>query len=111
MADRLHFREYAGVLTAFVVVLSYVGIGFVQTAVVVGASQSLEMPKDWMAAMLSLASAALGFLIGKQGNVDNIPPGYTPGPVVALPPTPAPVPPAPETALPAQPAAATVPKP
>ena len=71
--NKLHFREYAGVLTAFLVVISYVGIGFVQTAVVVTTATPLEMPKDWMAAMLSLASAALGFLIGKQGHNDNGP--------------------------------------
>lgn len=66
MEKRRNFKEGAGVLTAFLVVLSYVGIGFVQTAAVVFLGQEVKMPPDWMAAMLSLASAALGFLIGKQ---------------------------------------------
>lgn len=66
MENKTHFKEYAGVLTAFLVVLSYVGIGFVQTAVVVTTGGDVKLPPDWMAAMLSLASAALGYLIGKQ---------------------------------------------
>jgi hypothetical protein len=64
----LHFREYAGVMTAFLVVIAYVGIGFVQVAAVLTHGSSVELPGDWMAAMLSLASAALGFLIGKQSS-------------------------------------------
>lgn len=71
MEKKGNFRESAGVLTAFLVVLAYVGIGFVQTAAVVFLGQAVQMPPDWMAAMLSLASAALGFLIGKQIGPDT----------------------------------------
>lgn len=61
-----NFREYAGALIAFIIVIAFVSIGFVQLAIVVFHGTSVPAPQDWMAAMLSLASAALGFLIGKQ---------------------------------------------
>jgi len=60
------FREFAGVLTAFLVVLSYVGIGYATAIVQAIFGISLALPDDWRSAMLSLASAALGYLIGKQ---------------------------------------------
>lgn len=66
MAEKPALKDAAGVAMAFIVVLSYVGIGFVQTAAAVLLGVEVKMPPDWMAAMLSLASAALGFLIGKQ---------------------------------------------
>lgn len=80
MSDKPHFKEYAGVMTAFLVVLAYVGIGFVQTAVTVTTGTSVSLPGDWMAAMLSLSSAALGYLIGKQPS-DTAP--HTAPPTVA----------------------------
>ncbi len=61
-----NFREYAGTLVATIIVVSFIAIGFVQIGVVVFHGSSVSIPGDWMAAMLSLASAALGFLIGKQ---------------------------------------------
>lgn len=71
MNEKPQFREYAGVLIAFLVVIAYVGIGFVQTAAIVFLGKEVLMPPDWMAAMLSLASAGLGYLIGKQTVVDQ----------------------------------------
>jgi hypothetical protein len=64
------FREFAGVLTAFLVVLSYVGIGYATALVQAIFGVSLALPDDWRSAMLSLASAALGYLIGKQLTAD-----------------------------------------
>lgn len=64
--DPVNFREYAGTLTAVVIVIAFIGIGFVQVGVVVWRGTPVTVPGDWMAAMLSLASAALGYLIGKQ---------------------------------------------
>lgn len=61
-----NFREYAGVLVAFIVVLAFVAIGYIQVAIVLYRGVAITIPGDWMAAMLSLASTALGFLIGKQ---------------------------------------------
>ncbi len=65
-ANPATFREYAGALVAFIVVMAFVAIGFVQLGIAVWHGSSVPVPGDWMAAMLSLASAALGFLIGKQ---------------------------------------------
>jgi len=59
-------REYAGVLTAFIVVVSYVGIGFSTMAAQLIFGVEVSLPEDWRSAMLSLASAALGYLIGKK---------------------------------------------
>lgn len=64
--DPASFREYAGALVAFIVVMAFVAIGFVSMAITVFNDKTIAVPGDWMAAMLSLASAALGFLIGKQ---------------------------------------------
>lgn len=98
MAERPALKDAAGVAMAFIVVLSYVGIGFVQTAAAVLLGVEVKMPPDWMAAMLSLASAALGFLIGKQAGpqlptnaVLPMGPPYTPADnASALPSAPAP---------------------
>lgn len=64
--DSANFREYAGTLIAAIIVCAFVAIGFVSMAIVVFHGTPATVPGDWMAAMLSLASAALGFLIGKQ---------------------------------------------
>jgi hypothetical protein len=69
-----NFREYAGVLTAFIVVMAFVAIGFVTMAITLFSGKSVPVPGDWMAAMLSLASAAIGFLIGKQSTQPQPPP-------------------------------------
>lgn len=67
------FKEGAGVLCAFIVVLSYVAMGFVQIAVEATLGVKVTVPGDWGAAMLSLASAALGFLVGKRDKSDTAP--------------------------------------
>lgn len=60
------FKEGAGVLCAFLVVLAFVAIGFATMTCKVVLGIDVTVPGDWSAAMLSLASAALGFLIGKN---------------------------------------------
>lgn len=64
--DPANFREYAGALIAFIICLAFIAIGFTTMAINVFHGATVQVPGDWMAAMLSLASAALGFLIGKQ---------------------------------------------
>ncbi len=64
--EAANFREYAGALVAFIVVLAFVAIGFSVMAAKVILDVDVKEPAEWGAAMLSLASAALGFLIGKQ---------------------------------------------
>lgn len=78
-ADQDHykpFREWAGVLCAFIVVMAFTSLGFVQMFIQVTTGAIIVSPADWNAAMLSLASAALGYLIGKTA-------GVIPGPDVA----------------------------
>lgn len=68
------FREYAGVLVAFLVVIAFVVIGYAQMSANIFLGIDIDAPSDWMAAMLSLASAALGYLIGKNLEPPNFPP-------------------------------------
>lgn len=65
-SDAKPAREYAGVLTAFIVVIAYVGIGFSTMMAQLIFGVEVSLPEDWRSAMLSLASAALGYLIGKK---------------------------------------------
>ncbi len=59
-------REIFGVYIAAFIVMAYVAVGFVNVAIVVFKGQGVVFPSDWTASMLSLASAAFGFLVGKQ---------------------------------------------
>lgn len=58
-------KEVAGVLIASIIVLAYIGIGFISVITQSFLGVEAKFPPDWSSAMLSLASAALGFLIGK----------------------------------------------
>lgn len=97
------FKENAGVATAMIVVLSFVGIGYLKMAESILLSKVVETPDDWSAAMLSLASAALGYLIGRRSSSSgysqdeyeralNAPPpapgGHSPCPPLSPDPTP-----------------------
>lgn len=71
MADRYKeppplWRDAAGVFTAFIVVASFVAIGFIEMIAEIAFGIVINIDAGWMAAMLSLASAAFGFLIGKR---------------------------------------------
>lgn len=66
--DTSAFREKAGVIVAAVIIIAFIAVGFVQVAASWFTGRPISVPGDWMAAMLSLASAALGFLIGKQSS-------------------------------------------
>jgi hypothetical protein len=63
------YRETAGIITATICVISFIGIGFVQVAVFVVTGVAVTFPSDWQAAMLSVSSAALGFLVGSQSDI------------------------------------------
>lgn len=76
--DPANFREYAGVLCAFIVVMMFGSVGFIQLAIVVFHGSPVSVPGDWSASMLSLAAAAMGFLIGKQTNGQNSAPVSVP---------------------------------
>lgn len=62
------WREVAGLITAFVIVASFVAIGFMDffSHAWFGVDSEVEFDAGWMAAMLSLASTAFGYMVGKQ---------------------------------------------
>lgn len=60
------FRERAGVYASLFIVMSYVAIGFVQTALTFYSGQEFTVEPGWSAAMNALAGGAIGFLVGKQ---------------------------------------------
>lgn len=71
-----HWKDYAGIAVCSITVLSFIAIGFIIMAAKT-AGVEMSPPGDWMAAMLSLASTALGWLAGQKGNKEPEP---TPAP-------------------------------
>lgn len=61
-------RERVGIYIAAFIVVAYTAVGFVYVAIVMARGAGIVFPSDWLASMLSLASAAMGYLIGKQTN-------------------------------------------
>ena len=59
-------RDYAGVMVCSVTVLSFISIGFIMMFIKVAMNSDVSPPGEWLAAMLSLASTALGFLAGQR---------------------------------------------
>jgi hypothetical protein len=59
------WKDYAGIAVCSITVLAFIAIGFV---IMIGKMANMDMspPGDWMAAMLSLASTALGWLAGQK---------------------------------------------
>lgn len=66
--DKPLWREVAGLTTAFIIVLAFVAIGFMDffSHAWLGVQTEIEFDAGWMAAMLSLASTAFGYMVGKQ---------------------------------------------
>jgi len=62
-----NWKDYAGIAVCSITVLSFIAIGFI---IMAAKTAGVEMapPGDWMAAMLSLASTALGWLAGQKGS-------------------------------------------
>jgi hypothetical protein len=66
------WKDYAGIAVCSVTVLSFIAVGFIiMFTKFLGVE--LSPPGDWMAAMLSLASTALGWLAGQKGSVETQP--------------------------------------
>lgn len=59
-------RERVGVYIAAFIVIAYVGVGPAHLFMVLFRGAGITFPSDWTASMLSLASAAFGYLVGKQ---------------------------------------------
>ena len=67
-----HWKDYAGIAVCSITVLAFIAIGFIIMAAKT-AGVEMSPPGDWMAAMLSLASTALGWLAGQKGNKEPEP--------------------------------------
>lgn len=61
-------RERVGIYVAAFIVLAYTAVGFAHVTISMLNGPGVVFPNDWLASMLSLASAAMGYLIGKQTN-------------------------------------------
>ena len=64
------WKDYAGIAVCSVTVLCFIAVGFI---IMAAKFLGVEMnpPGDWMAAMLSLASTALGWLAGQKGSTET----------------------------------------
>ena len=60
-----NWKDYAGIAVCSITVLAFIAIGFIIMAAKT-AGVDVAPPGDWMAAMLSLASTALGWLAGQK---------------------------------------------
>lgn len=74
--DSSTYRERAGVHVSIFIVIAYVMIGFVQTALSFWTGTEFVVDPSWSAAMNALTGGAIGFLVGKQttnpGNATTI---------------------------------------
>lgn len=77
------FRDVAGALIAFSVVMAYVAVGFAIILVKVVSGVDVAPQEAWMAGLSSLASAGLGYLIGRNDMPTPAPPTPPPLPYVA----------------------------
>ena len=71
------WKDYAGIAVCSITVLAFIAIGFV---IMIGKMANMDMapPGDWMAAMLSLASTALGWLAGQKSTKETETPELPP---------------------------------
>lgn len=60
------FRERAGVNASLMIIVAYIAIGFLQTALTFYSGQEFAVDPGWASAMNVLAGGAIGFLVGKQ---------------------------------------------
>lgn len=61
-------REWAAIIIASFIVIAFVVAGFVQALMSAIYGVTVSFGSDWFAAMLSLSSAAVGWLMGKRPN-------------------------------------------
>lgn len=66
------WRDAAGVFTAFIIVIAFIAIGFVAFFFTAVIGVDAKFDAGWLAAMLSLASASVGFLLGKNVKSSNL---------------------------------------
>lgn len=61
----LQLRDLAAVVMSASVISAFVFIGFLKMVAFLVFGIEVEIPGDWMSAMLSLASACTGYLLGR----------------------------------------------
>ena len=59
-------KDYAGILVCSLTVIAFISVGFVLMGAKIVFGLEVSPPGEWIAAMLSLASTALGFLAGQK---------------------------------------------
>lgn len=64
-------REGAGITAAFITVMAFIVVGFAQMLAIVLWGLDVKAPDAWFSGLLSLSSACMGYLIGK--NIDHRP--------------------------------------
>jgi hypothetical protein len=64
--DMINGKEWAAVIVASFVVIAFVAAGFTQAVFSAVYGKPIVFGSDWFAAMLSLSSAAVGWLMGKK---------------------------------------------
>lgn len=61
-------RATVSTYVSAIIVLSFIAVGFIAMFAMLFLGKEVEPPGEWLAAMLSLASTALGFLAGENMN-------------------------------------------
>jgi hypothetical protein len=64
-------KDYAGILVCSLTVIAFISVGFVLMGAKIVFGLEVTPPGEWIAAMLSLASTALGFLAGQKSQNSN----------------------------------------
>lgn len=65
------FKEFTGLFVAASCVFAFIGIGFVKVFIFLKTGTNVDFSAGWEAAMLSLSSAGLGYLIGRAPGVTS----------------------------------------
>lgn len=65
LKDRPPFKDVAGALAAFIVVIAFITLGFVQGLGKALLGVDVTLPDSWSSGLFGLANMALGYLIGK----------------------------------------------
>lgn len=60
------FREWAGVIASLVMVLSFIGVGYVMMSAQLFFGIKVDLPDIWFNGLVNLSALGVGFLIGKQ---------------------------------------------
>jgi hypothetical protein len=64
-------REWAGVIAALIAVFAFVNMGYVLVFIEVFTDKKISVNEAWSSGLISISSAALGFLIGKQSTATS----------------------------------------